>query len=154
MKPQVKLIGQVPLASVLLPFGFRLELTPYSILNMFVTIFWIIGITNAFNLLDNMDGLAAGIAGIPIAFRALFFVWSGDLVNAVAAGIFGGAVLGFLVRNSPPWTIFMGDTGSLFVGFFLAASRFPAGWRTPGASSASSHCRCFSSSYRSSTRPS
>src|SRR3990172_1842012 len=72
LKPQVKLIGQVVLASILLHFGFSLELTPYSILNMFVTLLWIVGITNAFNLLDNMDGLAAGIAVIAVAFRALF----------------------------------------------------------------------------------
>jgi UDP-GlcNAc:undecaprenyl-phosphate GlcNAc-1-phosphate transferase len=127
LKPQVKLIGQVVLASILLHFGFTLELTPYSILNMFVTLLWIVGITNAFNLLDNMDGLAAGIAVIAVAFRALFFLWSGDLLNAMAAIIFGAAVLGFLARNFPPAAIFMGDAGSLFVGFFLAGLSLSGG---------------------------
>ena len=89
---------------------------------MALAIFWLIGITNAINLLDNMDGLASGIAVIAAGFLALSFVNSGQFTEALILLIFAGALLGFLVYNSNPASIFMGDCGSMFVGFFLASS--------------------------------
>src|SRR6185295_13608714 len=83
---------------------------------------WLIGITNALNLLDNMDGLAAGIAVIGSAFLALSFGAVGQIPEALMMLTFAGALLGFLVYNSNPASIFMGDCGSLFIGFFLASS--------------------------------
>jgi UDP-GlcNAc:undecaprenyl-phosphate GlcNAc-1-phosphate transferase len=122
LSPQTKLLVQLLLAGVLLRFGFVLRLTGYPLLDTFVTLVWLVGITNSFNLLDNMDGLAATLALVAGAFRILFFVgWEKDTTGAVANAAFLGAVAGFLVRNFPPAKIFMGDAGSLFLGFFLAA---------------------------------
>src|ERR1041384_5696422 len=84
--------------------------------------FWLIGITNAINLLDNMDGLASGIANIAAAFLALSFFNTGQYAEAAIMLVFAGGLLGFLVYNSNPASIFMGDCGSMFVGFFLASS--------------------------------
>jgi UDP-GlcNAc:undecaprenyl-phosphate GlcNAc-1-phosphate transferase len=89
---------------------------------MALAIFWLIGITNAINLLDNMDGLASGIAVIAAGFLGLSFVNSGQFNEALIMLLFAGALLGFLVYNSNPATIFMGDCGSMFVGFFLAST--------------------------------
>lgn len=120
LKPQLKLVTQVVGAAVLIAFGLELRLTPYGLLNLCLTLIWVVGVTNAFNLLDNMDGLAAGIAAIAAAFRLLFSFWEGDATGIVVASALLGSCLGFLVRNFPPARIFMGDTGSQFVGFFLA----------------------------------
>jgi UDP-GlcNAc:undecaprenyl-phosphate GlcNAc-1-phosphate transferase len=89
---------------------------------MALAIFWLVSITNAINLLDNMDGLASGIAIIGAGFLALSFVNSGQFTEAVVLLVFAAALLGFLVYNSNPASIFMGDCGSMFVGFFLASS--------------------------------
>jgi len=121
LRPPVKFVIQLILATVLLGYGFQLRLTQIPLIDMLLTLFWIVGITNAFNLLDNMDGLAAGIAVIAAGFRLLFFAMDGDWGGATVSAIFLGAVLGFLLRNFPPASIFMGDAGSLFVGFFLSA---------------------------------
>jgi UDP-GlcNAc:undecaprenyl-phosphate GlcNAc-1-phosphate transferase len=89
---------------------------------MAVTIFWLIGITNAINLLDNMDGLAAGISAIAAVFIAASLATNGQTTEAVMLGVFAAALVGFLVFNSNPATIFMGDAGSMFIGFFLAST--------------------------------
>ncbi|MBI4635710.1 MAG: hypothetical protein HY727_05115 [Candidatus Rokubacteria bacterium] len=120
LSPQVKLLAQVLLAATLLQFDFALRLSGYELVDVFITLFWIVGITNAFNLLDNMDGLATVIALVAASFRLLFFHWAGDGEGVAVLAIFLGALAGFLVRNFPPAKIFMGDTGSLFLGFFLA----------------------------------
>jgi UDP-GlcNAc:undecaprenyl-phosphate GlcNAc-1-phosphate transferase len=119
MRPLVKLLPQIVLAGLLVQLGFMLRLTAYPALNVLLTLFWVVGITNALNLLDNMDGLAAGVAAIAGAFRLVFFLFDGDLVGAAVMAALIGAVLGFLLRNFPPAKIFMGDAGSLFLGFFL-----------------------------------
>jgi len=120
LRPPAKFVAQLILATVLFGFGFQLRLTQIPLIDMALTLFWIVGITNAFNLLDNMDGLAAGIAVIAAGFRLLFFTMDRDWAGAVVAAIFMGAVLAFLIRNFPPASIFMGDAGSLFLGFFLS----------------------------------
>jgi UDP-GlcNAc:undecaprenyl-phosphate/decaprenyl-phosphate GlcNAc-1-phosphate transferase len=129
LNPQAKLLGQILFAVLLLHLHFEFRLTGYPLVDIFVTIFWIVGITNAFNLLDNMDGLAASIAAVVGIFRLVVFSWDGDDVNVCVAAIFVGAVTGFLVRNFPPAKIFMGDTGSLFLGFFLAGLSLAGGDR-------------------------
>src|SRR5712691_3773884 len=121
-KPYQKLIGQVMGSAFVIYYGLSLPWTRSSSLNMALTIFWLIGITNAVNLLDNMDGLAAGIAVIGSAFLALSFINTGQLTEALMLATFGGALLGFLVYNSNPASIFMGDCGSMFIGFFLASA--------------------------------
>jgi UDP-GlcNAc:undecaprenyl-phosphate GlcNAc-1-phosphate transferase len=120
LSPQIKLLAQILLAATLLQFGFVLRLTGFRFVDVFVTLLWLIAITNAFNLLDNMDGLSATIALVAAGFRLLFFQWEGEGEAVRVAAIFMGAIAGFLVRNFPPAKIFMGDAGSLFLGFFLA----------------------------------
>jgi UDP-GlcNAc:undecaprenyl-phosphate GlcNAc-1-phosphate transferase len=129
LKALVKLGGQLAAAVVLILSGVQVQSTPWAAVNILITVFWVVGITNAMNLLDNMDGLSAGIAAVSSAFFLLLAALSGQyLVGALAAALLG-ACIGFLIYNSHPATIFMGDTGSLFIGFLLAAVgiklRFP-----------------------------
>lgn len=121
-KPYQKLIGQVMGSAFVIYYGLSLPWTSYSALNVAITIFWLIGVTNAVNLLDNMDGLATGIAVIASGFLALSFLSTGHLTEALMLMTFAGALLGFLVYNSNPASIFMGDSGSMFIGFFLASA--------------------------------
>jgi UDP-GlcNAc:undecaprenyl-phosphate GlcNAc-1-phosphate transferase len=122
IKPYQKLIGQILGSAFVVYYGLSLPWTSSVLLNMALAIFWLIGITNAINLLDNMDGLASGIAVIAAGFLALSFVNTGQFSEALILLIFAAALLGFLVYNSNPASIFMGDCGSMFVGFFLASS--------------------------------
>lgn len=121
-KPYQKLIGQVMGAAFVIYYGLSTTWTRSALLNMVITIFWLIGITNAINLLDNMDGLAGGIAAIASIFLALSFVANGQLMEALMLAVFAAALLGFLVYNFNPASIFMGDCGSMFIGFFLAST--------------------------------
>ncbi|MEP6741814.1 MAG: glycosyl transferase [bacterium] len=120
-KPYQKLIGQVMGSAFVIYYGLSLPWTTYASLNVAITIFWLIGVTNALNLLDNMDGLATGIAVIASGFLALSFLSTGQLTEALLLVTFAGALIGFLVYNSNPASIFMGDSGSMFIGFFLAS---------------------------------
>jgi UDP-GlcNAc:undecaprenyl-phosphate GlcNAc-1-phosphate transferase len=122
IKPYQKLVGQILGAAFVIYYGLSLPWTSSVVVNMALAIFWIIGITNAINLLDNMDGLASGIAIIAAGFLALSFVTTNQYVEALIMVAFAGALLGFLIYNSHPASIFMGDCGSMFVGFFLASS--------------------------------
>ena len=121
-KPYQKLIGQIMGAAFVIYYGLSLPWTRSVSLNMAITIFWLIGITNAINLLDNMDGLATGIAAIGSCFLTMSFLTSGQPVEALMMAIFAAALLGFLIYNSHPASIFMGDCGSMFIGFFLASA--------------------------------
>ena len=89
-------------------------------LTWMVSLFWFIGITNALNLLDNMDELAGGVGAIAASFMGVNFLLAGDVELAGVAFAFAGALVGFLVHNYPPARIFMGDSGSLFTGLVLA----------------------------------
>src|SRR5690348_10758609 len=122
IKPYQKLIGQILGSAFVVYYGLTLPWTSSVLLNMAFAIFWLVSITNAINLLDNMDGLASGIAVIAAGFLALSFVSSGQYTEALILLVFAAALLGFLVYNSNPASIFMGDCGSMFVGFFLASS--------------------------------
>jgi len=121
-KPYQKLIGQVMGAAFVVYYGLSLPWTGSQAVNMVITIFWLIGITNAVNLLDNMDGLAAGIAAISSIFLAVNFLINSQPAEALVLGVFAAALIGFLVYNSNPASIFMGDCGSMFIGFFLATT--------------------------------
>jgi len=123
INPQHKLVGQVIIASVLVIFGFQINWFESMTANLVISIFWIVGITNAFNLLDNMDGLSAGIALIAGLFLFLSQVSSGiqSIFPApLFLSVFLGSLVGFLIYNFYPASIFMGDSGSLFIGFLLA----------------------------------
>jgi UDP-GlcNAc:undecaprenyl-phosphate/decaprenyl-phosphate GlcNAc-1-phosphate transferase len=119
IKPQTKLVGQIVVASMVTFLGFRLHWFVSLTGDTIVTIFWIVGITNAFNLIDNMDGLCAGVGFIAACYLALLF--HGTFPEAyLLALILAGAIGGFLVYNFNPASIFMGDSGSLLIGFTLS----------------------------------
>ena len=140
VRPIVKMIGQILAALLLYATGVFVGTFHHPALNLLTTVLWVGYITNAINLLDNMDGLAGGVAAIAAAFFALMCSFSGQyLVGALAIAVLG-ACLGFLFYNLNPASIFMGDSGSLFLGFMLAATgiklRFPEGvtfvtWMVP-----------------------
>jgi UDP-GlcNAc:undecaprenyl-phosphate/decaprenyl-phosphate GlcNAc-1-phosphate transferase len=136
LKPYTKLIAQIVFASAMLFFGFRLQWTDSLVGDTMLTLFWIVGITNAFNLLDNMDGLCAGTALVAGGF--LLFGLPLSEAGAPALYLAGmlGACTGFLVYNFHPASIFMGDTGSLFLGFNLAALTLLSNARSSGRTGA------------------
>ena len=117
LSPHIKLAGQIIGAAAFAFAGFRLGWFSSLTIDTLVTMVWIVGIVNAFNLIDNMDGLSAGTGLI----TALFFVLllSGGTVTAICLA---GALAGFLIYNFNPASIFMGDCGSMLIGFVLAAT--------------------------------
>ena len=135
MKPVVKLVGQLSIASMVyfwcnISFRSVLPVLPWWI-DLPFTIFWIVGAVNAFNLIDGLDGLASGLAVIAATGMAgaLFFLESPGQMFLYLAFI--GSLLGFLRYNFNPASIFLGDTGSMFLGFFL--STMPLATNTSGS---------------------
>ena len=120
LNPQAKFLIQLVITSVLVTAGLQLSITGYAAVDQLITLVWLVGVSNAFNLLDNMDGLAAGIGLIAAAFRCYFFLQDGNLAGAWLAGALAGALAGFLVFNFQPASVFMGDTGSLFIGLMVS----------------------------------
>jgi UDP-GlcNAc:undecaprenyl-phosphate GlcNAc-1-phosphate transferase len=130
LRALTKLFAQALAAGALVLAGVHVSLPIPSWANLLLSFLWIIGITNAFNLLDNMDGLSAGIGATAAAYFLLLAALNGQyLVGALAAAVLG-ACLGFVFYNFNPAQIFMGDSGSLFLGFTLAVVgiklRFPS----------------------------
>src|SRR5262249_6674500 len=121
IRPHVKLVGQIAAACWLILSGIYFTRMPLY-LALPVTVLWVIGITNAVNLLDNMDGLAAGVAGIGALVISSFGLQSGTSAVAELALPLAGACAGFLIFNFRPARIFMGDCGSMFLGFTLAGA--------------------------------
>ncbi|MBN1876327.1 MAG: undecaprenyl/decaprenyl-phosphate alpha-N-acetylglucosaminyl 1-phosphate transferase [Anaerolineae bacterium] len=125
----VKLGGQLLAVGLLLLTDVTVSAFPYAWLNLGITVLWVVGLTNALNLLDNMDGLSGGIAAIAAAHFALMCAFSGQYLVGLLAVSVMAACIGFLIYNWTPATIFMGDSGALFLGFILAALgiklRFP-----------------------------
>lgn len=113
--------------SVSLPFGGELEMGFFS---YFITMLWIVGIVNALNLIDGLDGLAAGIAFLVLLFNfALGFANDSIFVCLIAASL-AGAIVGFLFYNFNPASIFMGDAGSMFIGYVLALGAMNSGQKS------------------------
>ena len=121
LAPPTKLVGQILAASIVVYFGYVIDFFDWSIPNIILTFIWLVGITNAINLLDNMDGLAGGVSLIAAGFLSFFFWQAGNLALLVPSLALMGAILAFLVFNFPPASIFMGDSGSLFLGYALAS---------------------------------
>ncbi len=116
----IKLLGQFVAAGIVILTGIQVQLPIPDWLNIAVTFVWLVGITNAMNFLDNMDGLTAGVSCVAAAFILLLATFNDQyLVAAVSAGIVG-ATLAFLRYNFKPAQIFMGDAGSMFLGLILA----------------------------------
>ena len=115
-----KLGGQFISFLVLLYYGIHVQLPIPEFANYAITFIWLAGISNAINFLDNMDGLSAGVSAVAAAFMLLLAVVNEQiLVSALAAALLGSC-LGFLRYNFKPAQIFMGDAGSLFLGYSLA----------------------------------
>lgn len=140
LSPLVKLIGQVLAAILLIRLGVHVRLFTEDWLNWALTVFWVVGVTNAYNFVDSMDGLADGLAGLAFAFFMLATIDSHQHHLSLFSTILMGACLGSFYFNSPPARYFIGDSGSQFLGFVLAAigiaynpvgfSRF-ASWYVP-----------------------
>jgi len=121
MSPFIKILGQVIAGGLLIWSGIQVSLFKLpDAANIALTFLWVLGIINAINFLDNMDGLAAGIASVASAFFFIFAIIEGlGLVAALAAATLGAAVA-FLYYNFNPASLFMGDAGSMLLGFVLA----------------------------------
>src|ERR1700751_2184577 len=145
---QVKLFIGMPVAALLLlASGIRAPLfsqfipgTAGLILDGFLTIVWVVGITASFSILDHMDGLCAGITAVAACFFSLAAYMNGQTAVQTLAAATLGAALGFLRWNFNPAKIFMGDGGAMFLGFLMATlglkirpdgAPFPAGWLVP-----------------------
>jgi UDP-GlcNAc:undecaprenyl-phosphate GlcNAc-1-phosphate transferase len=122
LSPAVKLGAQVVAALPLLVSGVRIEsVTPWPEVNLALTVLWVVGVTNALNLLDNMDGLSASVAAVASGFFLVLAAGSGQYLVASLSAAVAGACLGFLRYNFlAPARIFLGDAGSLLLGYLLA----------------------------------
>lgn len=121
LPPQIKFGGQLILALLVAAAGVRITLFVKSILFSYaVSVLWILTVTNAFNFMDNMNGLCAGLGAI----GAWYFAWTaalhGQYLVALLAALSCGALVGFLPHNFPRATAFLGDSGSHLVGYWLA----------------------------------
>jgi UDP-GlcNAc:undecaprenyl-phosphate/decaprenyl-phosphate GlcNAc-1-phosphate transferase len=145
---QVKLFIGMPIAALfLIATGIRAQLfsqflpgTSGAILDGCFTVFWVMGITAAFSILDHMDGLCAGIAAVAAAFFTISAALGGQMLVRTLGAATLGAALGFLRWNFNPAKIFMGDGGAMFLGFLMATlslkvrpdgAQFPAAWIVP-----------------------
>ncbi len=129
LRPVAKLAGQVGAASLLYFTGVQIQFLHSGALNYITTVLWVVTITNALNLMDNMDGLAGGVAAVASVFFFLIATLTNQYLVAPLSAVLLGGCIGFLYYNFKPGEIFMGDTGSLLLGFILAAVgiklRFP-----------------------------
>jgi UDP-GlcNAc:undecaprenyl-phosphate/decaprenyl-phosphate GlcNAc-1-phosphate transferase len=130
LRAHSKLLLQIVAAAVAIHFGFRIDhLTDPLMLEAWhfpewlvwlTTLLWIVGVTNAMNLIDGLDGLCTGVGAI-IAVTLTHIAWQAGFPEGVVVGVaLTGALLGFLAHNFPPATIFLGDTGALFIGYCLS----------------------------------
>lgn len=122
LSPGIKLIGQLLAVFVLIKSGIQVEIAALpDWLDLVLTVVWMLGIINAFNLLDIMDGLAAGVGLVSAAFLLVVALLNGDQTLAFMLTALSGSLLGFLRYNFHPATIYMGDAGAMFLGLMLGA---------------------------------
>jgi UDP-GlcNAc:undecaprenyl-phosphate GlcNAc-1-phosphate transferase len=134
----IKLSVQIPAALLLpvlgfsfdvvaLPWGGNLYVGPFGSL---LAVLWVVGVTNAINLIDGLDGLAAGVAFVAVAVTFVIGVAGDKIIMALVSVALAGALLGFLFHNFHPANIFMGDAGSLFIGYVVAATSVMANFKS------------------------
>jgi len=141
LRASQKLAVQIVAASVAYACGFRITAVNLPLLGdlnmgvfaLPVTVFWIVGVTNAVNLIDGLDGLAAGVAFFAAVTNFVVAYISGSVLFALLMAATMGALIGFLFYNFNPARIFMGDSGSYFLGFVLASSSLAASSKTSTA---------------------
>ncbi|XXF79120.1 MraY family glycosyltransferase [Myxococcaceae bacterium GXIMD 01537] len=126
---RLKFSVQFAVALALYGLGFRIEVLanpfgaalPLGLLSLPFTLLWVVGVINALNLIDGLDGLAGGVAFFGVGTNFILALARGDILLSLLMAALAGAILGFLLFNFNPASIFMGDTGSMFLGFVLAA---------------------------------
>lgn len=140
LSPGWKLVGQILGTIILISQGIYIHMLGSMIPNIALTFIWVIGITNAFNLVDSMDGLAVGLAAIASAFFMLVTIDAGQAALSVLSAILLGSCIGMLYFNALPAQTFLGDSGAQFLGFILAAQAIaytppglpqPSSWFVP-----------------------
>jgi len=134
--PLLKLFAQVVAATILIPVGIYLDLFDFSPpLSMFLSVVWVVGICNSFNLLDNMNGLSSGIGLICSCVFLALVLLKGEFFIALLLSALIGSILGFFQFNVRRGWIFMGDSGSLLIGYMLGAISLMARYVDPSEAS-------------------
>lgn len=142
LRPRVKLLGQLAAATVAVLGGYVVHLVTLPLLGttvdlgvvgVLLTVVWIVAVTNALNLIDGLDGLATGVALIASITLAIVSVLEGRPGGAVLGACLAGALAGFLPFNLPPARVFLGDSGSLLIGFWLSILSLQAVQKTSTA---------------------
>jgi len=131
LTPATKLIGQLLAVFVLIKSGIRIEIAAFpDWVDLALTVFWMVGLINAFNLLDIMDGLSAGVGAVSAVCLLVVALLQGDQTIAFMLAALIGGLLGFLRYNWYPARIYMGDTGAMFIGLMLGSmamiERYPS----------------------------
>ncbi len=130
MPAKVKLACQIVLSLILIAYDVRIDYMNVPFIGIVhfptwmtyaITLFWLVGITNALNLLDGLDGLLAGVSLTTALVFLVVSLWTGQIITAIVMATLAGCTLGFLRYNFNPAQIFMGDTGSLFLGLTFAS---------------------------------
>jgi len=130
---QWKFLGQFIAAFTLILGGVQTNFMPGNLLDYVITVCWVVGITNAFNLIDNMDGLATGVAAIATSLLVILTYQQAQFFNTFIFTVFLGSLLGFLPYNLYPSKIFIGDAGSMFIGFVLGVLTVTTSYVTSGS---------------------
>jgi UDP-GlcNAc:undecaprenyl-phosphate GlcNAc-1-phosphate transferase len=128
LSAKTKFIGQLVVASLILASGLKIDFVAIPGVDKYflgfwsypITVFWIVAITNAINLIDGLDGLSAGVSAIGIATIAIMALFAGKALIFTLSLILLGSIIGFLFYNFHPAKIFMGDTGALFLGYSIS----------------------------------
>jgi UDP-GlcNAc:undecaprenyl-phosphate GlcNAc-1-phosphate transferase len=129
LSPKWKLLGQIIAACIVVSFGLKIDLVniPFGAsnfnigwLSIPITILWIVGVSNAINLIDGLDGLSAGVSGIATVTILILALMMPNVTVVLLSVILLGSIVGFMFYNFHPAKIFMGDSGALFLGFALA----------------------------------
>jgi UDP-GlcNAc:undecaprenyl-phosphate GlcNAc-1-phosphate transferase len=128
LRADMKLLAQLGISAGVAALGVKVGVIPIPAIAIPVTLFWMVGLTNAVNLIDNMDGLAPAVSSIAGGFLGVLALVRGDVAVAVLSFSLAGACAGFLVFNVPPARAFLGDAGSLFIGFALASIGILSTW--------------------------
>lgn len=130
---KIKLVVQILVAGILVASGMTIRLMQHiPLLGSLILIFWVVGITNAFNLLDNMNGLSSGVAIICLTMLMLVAVREQEFFVALIMSAMVGVLLGFFRWNFLKGKVFLGDAGSLFIGYILASLSLLIGYLNSG----------------------
>jgi len=121
LKPLPKLVGQIAGTVIMIATGLQASIFEVQWINYVITLLWMVGLTNAFNFVDSMDGLALGLGVIASGFFMLVTIDAGQLMLARLAALIAGSGFGLMFLNTRPARLFLGDSGAQLLGFILAA---------------------------------